>query len=207
MKAMSKPPYFKVNHPMTEAAPIRVQSLDHVTIVVKDLAATRRFYVEALGMDEVARPNFSFAGQWFQAGATLIHTILEFEGSGPAGLGGGANTRGHHFAFLVEDRGSRHPLRLAPEAASRRCRPTLPARSRWTPRRTVLGRERPVSLKSAPLPSRCPQSGKYLIRRPARLVCPTPTRSVNEGEVDRRPRSHFGLVSTGTAGRHDPCEP
>ena len=103
MKAMSKPPYFKVNHPMTEAAPIRVQSLDHVTIVVKDLAATRRFYVEALGMDEVARPNFSVAGQWFQAGATLIHTILEFEGSGPAGLGGGANTRGHHFAFLVED--------------------------------------------------------------------------------------------------------
>ena len=91
------------DHLMTEAAPIRVQSLDHVTIVVKDLAATRRFYVEVLGMDEVARPNFSFAGQWFQAGVTLIHTILEFEGSGPAGLGGGANTRGHHFAFLVED--------------------------------------------------------------------------------------------------------
>ena len=88
---------------MPKPAPIRVQSLDHVTIVVKDLVATRRFYVEALGMDEVARPNFSFAGQWFQAGATLIHTILEFEGSGPAGLGGGANSRGHHFAFLVED--------------------------------------------------------------------------------------------------------
>ena len=88
---------------MPEPAPIRVQSLDHVTIVVKDLAATRRFYVEVLGMDEVPRPNFSFAGQWFQAGATLIHTILEFEGSGPAGLGGGANSRGHHFAFLVED--------------------------------------------------------------------------------------------------------
>ena len=88
---------------MSEPAPIRVQSLDHVTIVVKDLAATRRFYVDVLGMDEVARPNFSFAGQWFQAGATLIHTILEFEGSSPAGLGGGANSRGHHFAFLVED--------------------------------------------------------------------------------------------------------
>ena len=88
---------------MTVPTPVRVQSLDHVTIVVKDLAATRRFYVEVLGMDEVARPNFSFAGQWFQAGPTLIHTILEFEGSGPAGLGGGANSRGHHFAFLVDD--------------------------------------------------------------------------------------------------------
>ena len=84
-------------------SPIRVKSLDHVTIVVKDLKATRRFYVEALGMDEVPRPNFSFAGQWFQAGATLIHTILEFEGSGRAGAAACANSRGHHFAFLVDD--------------------------------------------------------------------------------------------------------
>lgn len=82
---------------------IRVKSLDHVTIVVKNLAATRRFYVEALGMEEVPRPAFTFAGQWFQAGPTLIHTILEFEGSGPAGAGGCANSRGHHFAFMVDD--------------------------------------------------------------------------------------------------------
>jgi catechol 2,3-dioxygenase-like lactoylglutathione lyase family enzyme len=80
-----------------------VKSLDHVTIVVKDLAATRQFYVDALGMDEVARPGFSFAGQWFQAGVTLIHTILEYEGSGPAGTGAERNTRGHHFAFLVDN--------------------------------------------------------------------------------------------------------
>jgi catechol 2,3-dioxygenase-like lactoylglutathione lyase family enzyme len=80
-----------------------VKSLDHVTIVVRDLAATRRFYVDVLGMEEVARPGFSFDGQWFQAGATQIHTILEFEGSGPAGSGGGLNSRGHHFAFLVDD--------------------------------------------------------------------------------------------------------
>lgn len=88
---------------MNDVSPIRVKSLDHVTIVVKDLAATRRFYVEVLGMDEVTRPNFSFAGQWFQAGPTLIHTILEFEGSGKAGSAACANSRGHHFAFLVDD--------------------------------------------------------------------------------------------------------
>jgi len=82
---------------------IRVKSLDHVTIVVKDLAATRKFYVDALGMDEVPRPGFPFAGQWFQAGPTLIHTILEFEGSGKAGSAACANSRGHHFAFLVDD--------------------------------------------------------------------------------------------------------
>jgi len=83
--------------------PIRVKSLDHVTIVVKDLAATRQFYVDVIGMDEVARPGFTFAGQWFQAGPTLIHTILEFEGSGRAGSAACANSRGHHFAFLVDD--------------------------------------------------------------------------------------------------------
>lgn len=83
--------------------PIRVKSLDHVTIVVRDLVATRRFYVDALGMDEVARPAFSFAGQWFQAGATLIHTILEYEGSGKAGSGAEHNSRGHHFAFIVDN--------------------------------------------------------------------------------------------------------
>lgn len=83
--------------------PIRVQSLDHVTIVVRDLAATRRFYVEALGMQEVPRPGFSFAGQWFQAGPTQIHTILEYDGSGKAGSGAEHNSRGHHFAFLVEN--------------------------------------------------------------------------------------------------------
>jgi catechol 2,3-dioxygenase-like lactoylglutathione lyase family enzyme len=83
--------------------PINVQSLDHVTIVVKDLAATKRFYVDLLGMREVERPQFQFVGQWFQAGPTLIHTILEAEGTGRAGLTREENTRGHHFAFLVDD--------------------------------------------------------------------------------------------------------
>ena len=88
---------------MNPTATLGVKSLDHVTIVVKDLEATRRFYVGLLGMQEVPRPAFSFKGQWFQAGPTLIHTILEFEGSGPAGSAACSNSRGHHFAFLVDD--------------------------------------------------------------------------------------------------------
>jgi catechol 2,3-dioxygenase-like lactoylglutathione lyase family enzyme len=81
----------------------KVESLDHVTIVVSNLAATHHFYVDILGMEAVARPPFSFEGQWFRAGATLIHTILAYPGSGPAGEGGSSNSRGHHFAFLVPD--------------------------------------------------------------------------------------------------------
>lgn len=82
---------------------IQVKSLDHVTIVVKDLAATRRFYVELLGMTEAERPTFSFPGQWFQAGATSIHTNLESGETGPAGHGAWTKPRGHHFAFVVDD--------------------------------------------------------------------------------------------------------
>src|SRR5262245_52764364 len=62
------------------AAAACVQGLDHVTIVVADLERSRKFYCDALGMQEVPRPGFSFLGKWFQAGKTQIHLILEHEG-------------------------------------------------------------------------------------------------------------------------------
>ncbi|MEX0726897.1 MAG: VOC family protein [Planctomycetaceae bacterium] len=88
------------------AAPIRVQNLDHVTLVVKDLEATRQFYLDLLGLEEVPRPNFSFPGAWFQAGDQQIHIIVENNDSGPAGQPrpeGRVGNRTHHFAFQVAD--------------------------------------------------------------------------------------------------------
>jgi catechol 2,3-dioxygenase-like lactoylglutathione lyase family enzyme len=88
------------------ASVVSVLQLDHVTFVVKDLASSRRFYVDVLGMREVPRPAFSFAGCWFQAGATLIHLILEHDLSGPAGFPVEVlqrSTRNHHIAFAVPD--------------------------------------------------------------------------------------------------------
>lgn len=84
---------------------IRVQNIDHVTIVVKSLKASRDFYVDLLGMDEVQRPAFSFPGAWYQAGSTLLHLIEEHEQSGLAGTGASRshNSRCHHFAFEVAD--------------------------------------------------------------------------------------------------------
>src|SRR5262249_6773247 len=85
---------------------IRVKAIDHATLVVKDLERSRRFYVDVLGMREVPRPPFSFAGLWFQAGSTQIHLILEYSGSGPAGNllpAERRSSRTHHIAFLVED--------------------------------------------------------------------------------------------------------
>lgn len=85
---------------------IGVRSIDHVTLVVQDLERSRRFYVDVLGMRAVARPAFSFAGSWFQAGNTQIHLILEYSGSAPAGnlLPAEKRTsRSQHLAFAVED--------------------------------------------------------------------------------------------------------
>ncbi len=85
---------------------IKVKTIDHVTIVVKDLEASRRFYVDLLGMEQVERPGFSFDGRWFQAGDTQIHLILQHEASGPAGQSvadDSVKTRTHHFAFIVDD--------------------------------------------------------------------------------------------------------
>jgi catechol 2,3-dioxygenase-like lactoylglutathione lyase family enzyme/uncharacterized protein YunC (DUF1805 family) len=87
-------------------AAVHVRAIDHVTLVVKDLEKSRRFYVGVLGMREVPRPAFSFAGLWFQAGSTQIHLIEEFGGSGPAGnllpepL---RSSRTQHVAFAVAD--------------------------------------------------------------------------------------------------------
>lgn len=84
---------------------LQVKSLDHVTLVVKDLDASKHFYCDILGMDDVPRPGFSFAGKWFQAGATQIHLIEEHAESGPAGevRRGEPSSRNHHHAFLVDD--------------------------------------------------------------------------------------------------------
>ena len=85
---------------------IQVKHIDHVTLVVSDVEASRKFYVGLLGMTEVDRPAFSFGGAWFQAGATLVHLIEEHPESGPAGYPVELlkrSSRNHHFAFEVED--------------------------------------------------------------------------------------------------------
>jgi catechol 2,3-dioxygenase-like lactoylglutathione lyase family enzyme len=85
---------------------VQVNRYDHITIISADLAATRRFYVDLLGMDEVDRPAFGFPGLWFQIGTMQIHVTQEGEESGQAGWGDRSvkiTSRGHHFAFEVNN--------------------------------------------------------------------------------------------------------
>jgi lactoylglutathione lyase len=91
---------------MPQKPGIHVTSFDHVTIICADLAATRRFYVDFLGMREVERPAFKFPGLWFQLGNVQIHATEQSPEAGKAGWadqGASVVSRGHHFAFAVDD--------------------------------------------------------------------------------------------------------
>lgn len=85
---------------------LTVRQIDHTAVICKDLAATRHFYVEVLGMTEVPRPAFSFEGAWFEAGGTLVHAIAAHAESGPAGEvrdPAARASRTQHTAFAVDD--------------------------------------------------------------------------------------------------------
>ena len=53
-----------------------IDALDHFTLVTTDLDASRRFYVEALGLRDGDRPPFAFPGAWLYCGAApVVHLI------------------------------------------------------------------------------------------------------------------------------------
>src|SRR5436190_359161 len=91
---------------MSDPPKINVKSFDHVTLICADLEATRRFYVDFLGMTQVPRPAFKFPGLWFQLDNVQIHATQESPEAGKAGWadrGGKIVSRGHHIAFAVSD--------------------------------------------------------------------------------------------------------
>jgi len=50
--------------------------IDHVTVVVTDMARARDFYARVLGLTEVPRPDsFDFPGAWYQIGPTVLHLM------------------------------------------------------------------------------------------------------------------------------------
>ncbi len=82
--------------------------IQHVGLIVTDLERSRRFYAEALGLEEVPRPpNFTFAGAWFRFDGTEIHLLAEAHTTGDAGQPdagpGAAYGLTQHLAFEVDD--------------------------------------------------------------------------------------------------------
>lgn len=87
---------------------MKLTRMDHSALIVRDLAATRRFYGEVLGLEEIPRPSsFKFGGCWFRGPSFELHFILEKDCTSPAGWQdagpGGRSGLAHHLAFAVED--------------------------------------------------------------------------------------------------------
>jgi catechol 2,3-dioxygenase-like lactoylglutathione lyase family enzyme len=75
--------------------PPRVQKLDHCSILITDMARSRRFYGELLGLREINRPRtFDFKVVWYDLGDQHIHLIVK---DAPD------TTSPRHFALRVAD--------------------------------------------------------------------------------------------------------
>lgn len=82
---------------------IEISALHHTALSVTDLAASRQFYEEVLGLRQVDRPAFPFGGVWYELGdGRQLHLIVHED---PRMLRGTRtiDLRDSHMAFRVTD--------------------------------------------------------------------------------------------------------
>jgi catechol 2,3-dioxygenase-like lactoylglutathione lyase family enzyme len=73
----------------------QISAIDHVSVLITDLARSRRFYREVLGLWEIAKPKtFDFSVIWFDLGTQQLHLLLKPEADPPSP---------RHFALRVDD--------------------------------------------------------------------------------------------------------
>jgi glyoxylase I family protein len=77
-----------------------IESFHHISLSVTDLERAKRFYGDALGLREIARPAFDFPGAWYDLGNAQLHLIVH---DAPRSLRGTTNvdSRDGHFALRV----------------------------------------------------------------------------------------------------------
>lgn len=72
-----------------------VTHVDHVTVLITDVARSRRFYTEVLGLREIGRPKtFTFMAVWYDLGPQQLHLLLKDQAD-PASA--------RHFALAVKN--------------------------------------------------------------------------------------------------------
>ena len=83
-----------------------IETLHHVSVPVRDLEESKRFYTDILGLEEIDRPDFPFPGAWYAAGdGHQLHLIQDTaEQKNPTFREGkGLDSRDIHFAIRVRD--------------------------------------------------------------------------------------------------------
>ena len=79
---------------------IDLVQLHHVSFATRDLEASKRFFGGVIGLPEIERPGFGFAGAWYAIGDRQLHLIQE-QGSGPEAKE--RISRSDHMALEVRD--------------------------------------------------------------------------------------------------------
>jgi len=75
--------------------------LHHVSVCVTDLARSRHFYSEVVGLRELPRPDLGFPGAWYAVGeAQELHLIVHPPSKAMRGTPE-IDGRDGHFAFRV----------------------------------------------------------------------------------------------------------
>src|SRR4051812_29976934 len=77
-----------------------IETIHHVAIPVSDLARAKEFYGKMLGLQEIARPAFPFAGAWYSAGSRDVHLIVSDDPTFRDGKG--VNMQDAHVAIRVK---------------------------------------------------------------------------------------------------------
>jgi glyoxylase I family protein len=78
---------------------ISIDSIHHVSLNVRDLEKSKAFYKDILGLQEMERPPFDFAGAWYAIGDGQQLHLIVYEGE--TLRQGGINSRDGHFAVHV----------------------------------------------------------------------------------------------------------
>ncbi len=74
--------------------------LNHVSFAIRELDASKRFFGEVLGLEEIPRPGFPFGGAWYALGDRQLHLIkVDDDGREARGRIG----RKDHMALEVGD--------------------------------------------------------------------------------------------------------
>ena len=76
-----------------------INSLDHVNIRTADLAATKAFFMDVLGLEQGWRPDFAFPGAWLYAGEKDVVHLIEVAKPQLPSDGSALD----HFAFDISD--------------------------------------------------------------------------------------------------------
>jgi len=52
-----------------------ILNIHHSSVIVKDTQASLKFYCGILGLNQLERPNFPYAGAWLEVGLQQVHLL------------------------------------------------------------------------------------------------------------------------------------